>query len=105
MPRKLLATKMTREREKEAKSGPESSELFETLKSMADPERTAGMNKYGINNERAPGISMPWLRQTEKSLGRTTPLLLNSGRQESMKPESLPALLKIDLYFLMLHNF
>jgi hypothetical protein len=61
---------MSLEREKEAQSGLESSGILETLKSMANPERTAGMNKYGTNIERAPEISMLWLRQKAIRLGK-----------------------------------
>jgi len=61
---------------KKAQSGPECREILEILKSMADPERTAGMGRYGINTERALGVSMPWLRQTAKKFGKNHSLAL-----------------------------
>jgi hypothetical protein len=105
MPRKTSGDEMSLKREKEAQSGLESSEILETLKSMANPERTAGMNKYGTNIERAPEISMLWLRQKAIKLGKNHSLALELERQESIRPESLSAWLKIDLHFLMLRNF
>jgi hypothetical protein len=47
MPRKTSGDEMSLEREKEAQSGLESSEIHETLKSMANPEKTAGMTNMG----------------------------------------------------------
>jgi 3-methyladenine DNA glycosylase AlkD len=64
------------EKEKESHLGVECMEILETLSSIADPERTAGMGRYGINTERALGVSMPLLRQTKKKLGKSHSLAL-----------------------------
>ena len=40
------------------------------LKSMGDPEATAGMARYGINADRALGISIPRLQGLAKNIGK-----------------------------------
>jgi len=40
------------------------------LKSMGDPEAAAGMARYGINADRALGISIPGLQGLAKSIGK-----------------------------------
>ena len=63
MDRKVISLKssgkVSFEPENEAKSYPECRKILEALKSISDPERTAGMARYGINTERALGVSMP----------------------------------------------
>jgi 3-methyladenine DNA glycosylase AlkD len=40
------------------------------LKSMGDPKAAAGMARYGINAERALGISIPRLQELAKNIGK-----------------------------------
>jgi len=40
------------------------------LKSMGDPEAAAGMARYGINADRALGISIPGLQGLAKNFGK-----------------------------------
>ena len=64
----------------------EDDEVISRLRSLAEPDAVAGMARYGINPERALGVSIPKLRRLAKELGRdqdTADSLWASGLHEA----------------------
>ena len=62
-------------------------EVLDRLKSLADPEAVQGMARYGINPERAYGVSIPNLRKIARDAGRNHGLaaeLWASGVHEAL---------------------
>jgi len=60
--------------------------LLEQMKSLSDPEAVEGMARYGINPEKAYGISIPNLRRIAKETGKDHSLaqkLWSSGIHEA----------------------
>lgn len=60
--------------------------IVETLESLRDPEAVAGMARFGINPERAYGVSIPNLRKIARENGRNNILaqmLWESGIHEA----------------------
>lgn len=60
--------------------------IIETLESLRDPEAVGGMARYGINPERAYGVSIPNLRKIAREYGRNNLLaqmLWESGIHEA----------------------
>lgn len=49
-------------------------EIMKKLKSFSDPKAVAGMARYGINPNRALGVSIPVLRGIAKQTGKNHPL-------------------------------
>lgn len=49
-------------------------EVIARLKALSDPEAVAGMARFGINPERALGVSIPRLQALAKTIGRDTSL-------------------------------
>jgi 3-methyladenine DNA glycosylase AlkD len=45
-------------------------EIFDRLQSLSQPERKAGMARYGIEVSKALGVSIPELRNVAKTLGK-----------------------------------
>jgi len=61
-------------------------EVLELLKSRANPASVAGMARYGINPHQTLGISIPFLRQLAREIGRQHSLaeeLWSSGIHEA----------------------
>lgn len=50
--------------------------IIKLLKSQANPKNVAGMARFGINAKNTLGISMPWLRQLGKKIGKDHNLAL-----------------------------
>lgn len=60
--------------------------ILSQLKALANPEAVAGMARFGINPERAYGISIPTLRQMARQIGKDHQLaqqLWSSGIHEA----------------------
>lgn len=51
-------------------------DIINWLREHANPENLPGMARYGINTEKALGVSMPALRQLAKSIGKNHALAL-----------------------------
>ncbi len=61
-------------------------DVLAELKTMGDPESAGGMARYGINTDRALGISIPRLQGLAKKIGKNHPLadaLWSSGIHEA----------------------
>lgn len=61
-------------------------EILEELKSLADPKAVRGMSRYGINPDRAYGVSIPNLRKIGRKAGKDHDLaeeLWSSGIHEA----------------------
>ena len=48
----------------------EDDEVISRLRALADPNAVAGMARFGINTQRALGVSIPKLRKLAKEIGR-----------------------------------
>ena len=48
----------------------EDDEVISRLRALADPDAVAGMARFGINPQRALGVSVPKLRRLAKEIGR-----------------------------------
>jgi len=55
----------------------ESDQVLDELRGLGQAERIAGMARYGINPERALGVSIPQLRQMARRIGRDHALALD----------------------------
>jgi len=51
-------------------------QIVALFKANADPERKKGMARYGINTENCFGVSLPFIRETAKKLGKNHELAL-----------------------------
>jgi 3-methyladenine DNA glycosylase AlkD len=61
-------------------------EILKQLKSLGNPAAAEGMARYGINTERAYGVSIPNLRKIARKIGKNRPLaeaLWSSGIHEA----------------------
>jgi 3-methyladenine DNA glycosylase AlkD len=61
-------------------------EILGRLKSLSNPDGVAGMARFGINPNRAYGVSIPSLRQMAKQIGTNRPLaqrLWSSGIRDA----------------------